>query len=341
LSAAASSAQEGPANTASLPPSASSTPRTTDALRFVSPLRTYTVFDPDPASSSSSDAAINAPRRKFFPRFRAGLAAERREREAIKDELQAELLSEAEGGDNSEGYGREWAAMEEAKDEVRRGAEEARVERAHDRAVAAYDRRSTGRAAIASLTPSGARAKADGKDLQFVGVINPGRVADKKVTWYARPKPATSKWSVRLVHVNRDAVLRDMFTAGKIDVFGSYINSGKKVLDRDGEPTLQPALEGKYTVRSRNWRNAWNFNPLHFFSDSSGMYWRERRLTPGIYTDGRAVYESAYRYRDGKNGMKPVGTLDGYLRSGNADKERVEEIKRRLREDGPDVVVED
>ena len=45
------------------------------------------------------------------------------------------------------------------------------------------------------------------------------------------------------------------------------------------------------------------------------MYWRERRLRPGLYTDGQAVYESSYRYSDGRNGMYRKSTLQQYLDS--------------------------
>ena len=88
-------------------------------------------------------------------------------------------------------------------------------------------------------------------------------------------------------------------------------------------------------------RNLWNFNPMHVFSDSSGMYWRERRLTPGLYTDGKFVYEAAYRYTDGKNGMKPVSNLESFLKSGTIKSEVKQDLLNRLKEDSPDVVVEE
>lgn len=88
-------------------------------------------------------------------------------------------------------------------------------------------------------------------------------------------------------------------------------------------------------------RNLWNFNPIHVFTDSSGMYWRERRLTPGLYTDGKVVYESAYRYTDGRAGMKPVSSLDAFLKSSTVKRDAKENLLRRLKEDSPDVVVEE
>ena len=88
-------------------------------------------------------------------------------------------------------------------------------------------------------------------------------------------------------------------------------------------------------------RNLWNFNPIHIFTDSSGMYWRERRLTPGLYTDGKVVYESAYRYTDGRAGMKPVSNLDAFLQSSTIKRDVKEDLLKRLKNDSPDVVVEE
>lgn len=88
-------------------------------------------------------------------------------------------------------------------------------------------------------------------------------------------------------------------------------------------------------------RNLWNFSPKHVFSDSSGMYWRERRLRPGMYTDGNMVYETSYRYRDGRNGMHRLSSFDKYLSSKAIDPSQKTNILRRLKEDAPDVVLEE
>jgi len=71
------------------------------------------------------------------------------------------------------------------------------------------------------------------------------------------------------------------------------------------------------------------------------MYWRERRLRPGLYTDGNTVYESSYRYRDGRNGMRRLSTFQKYLSSRSVDERQKSKILRRLREDAPDVVLEE
>ena len=88
-------------------------------------------------------------------------------------------------------------------------------------------------------------------------------------------------------------------------------------------------------------RNLWNVSPKRFFTDSSGMYWRERRLKPGLYTDGNTVYEATYRYRDGRNGMHRVSPLRTYLDSPAVDPKQKERILKKLAADAPDVVLEE
>jgi hypothetical protein len=102
---------------------------------------------------------------------------------------------------------------------------------------------------------------------------------------------------------------------------------------------LFPANQLTVTPTLRK-RNVWNFSPKHFFSDSSGAYWRERRLRPGMYTDGVNVYEASYRYRDGRNGMHRVSTLQQFLRSTSVDAQQKSRILKRLQEAEPDVVLE-
>ena len=70
------------------------------------------------------------------------------------------------------------------------------------------------------------------------------------------------------------------------------------------------------------------------------MYWRDRRLQPGLYTDGVSVYESSYRYSDGKNGMHRISGLQQYLGSKSVDPAKKEKITQRLKSDAPDVVLE-
>ena len=61
-----------------------------------------------------------------------------------------------------------------------------------------------------------------------------------------------------------------------------------------------------------------------------------------LYTDGRTVYESTYRYRDGRNGMKRLSTLEQFMLSENtnlSDKEK-QRIRNKLQTAAPDLVLE-
>ena len=81
-------------------------------------------------------------------------------------------------------------------------------------------------------------------------------MGEKKVKWYARRKPANSKWSVRLVHVDRDAIVRDMFVNGKVDIYSNYVNTGNTIVDKDQDGaeknSRMPVIEGKYAVKKRS-----------------------------------------------------------------------------------------
>ena len=68
------------------------------------------------------------------------------------------------------------------------------------------------------------------------------------------------------------------------------------------------------------------------------MYWRERRVRPGMYTDGQSVYESSYRYRDGRNGMHKVSSLQTYLQR---NKDNRQQLAEKLQKGTPDIVLED
>jgi hypothetical protein len=350
------------------PPSSpsSSGPTTSGApLRFASPLQCYTIFD----RSFSSSPDLVPPRRRFLPRFRAGLVAERAAREALAEEQRRGIVAhpydDDDDGDDGgiEGSGGEsgWAEASAGADERRRKVAEARVEAAHDAAVRVYDERVAAAASSPGRGVAAPAAPGDGGGFQFVGVVNDGRAAPRgndggasssPVTWYARRRPRGSKWNVRLVHVNRDAVLRDLFVRGRVDVFGRYVNEGtasssgatsSAAADDAGDDAAaaRPRVTARYAVRERSWRTLWNFSPRRALASSSGSFWRERRVTPGLYTDGSTVYESVYRYRDGKNGMKPVAKLGSFLSStGIGQEEKMRIVERLKGGDEPDLVVE-
>jgi hypothetical protein len=60
-----------------------------------------------------------------------------------------------------------------------------------------------------------------------------------------------------------------------------------------------------------------------------------------MYTDGSMVYESSYRYRDGRNGMHRLSSFDKYLSSKAIDQSQKAKILQRLKQDAPDVVLEE
>lgn len=313
-----------------------------EQLQFTSPIQSYTIFDK--SVLSSPDYASQ--RRKFLPRFRTGIMAERITKQEMMDE-QRRGIGLDEDTDVSSGS---WAEASAAADERKKKAKELRLESSFDAAVEDYDQRVSARRS-ASPGKSGTSAS----KYQFVGVVNDAVSGKGKVTWYARNKPRNSKWNVRLVHVNRDAVLKDMFVKGKIDIYGKYTNKGIDEAaafaaaetsggDAEGEteqPGMKPLIQGEYTVKERSWKTLWNFSPIRMFTTPSGSFWRERRISPGIYTDGADVYESVYRFRDGKNGLKRTAKLEKYLDSPSLSPEKKNMIIERLKGGGtPDIVIE-
>jgi len=296
----------------------------TKTLQFVSPLQSLTLFPKKDVSKHKT------PREEFLPKFKAGLAAEGGVRDTIARESGVY-------GDDDEDVGDGWETKSEEDDRRKVEVEEERAAGAFDKAAAVFD----------SSSLRGSDSDAAKSKYQFVGVVQPVSkgAGGKSVKWYAKKRPRGSKWNVRLVHVDRKAIVKDLFARGKVDIYGEYVNTGKSAVDpEDGENTSnlsKPLIEGRYTVKERSWRNLWNTSPKHIFTDSSGAFWRERRLKPGLYTDGRVVYESRYRYTDGKNGMKPIAMLDALLKSKSIKKKVKVNLLKRLKEDSPDVVVEE
>jgi hypothetical protein len=193
-------------------------------LRFASPLQSLTIPDSDTKDT------LETHRGRFLPRFRAGLKAETQARRALAAERNKELQTAASSGTD-------WAEQTAESERDRRARENSSVERAYDEAIAKFD----------TLKDKKSLKTNSGSPYQFVGVVKP--TSKKPVTWYARKKPVDAKWSVRLVHVNQDAVVKDMFNRGKVDVFANYKNTG--VID---EETKAPIITSKYEVRERSWK---------------------------------------------------------------------------------------
>jgi len=355
-------------------------------IRFASPLQSLTIPDPELFSDSKEDdkndtdneddkkngngissmsRILETPRKRFLPRFLVGLKAENKLRQGIA--IGQVKVPDSDGDDFT---GDDWVGKIKTTEERRKRQENKLVQDAHDSAVELFDDK--------QLSSSIKKFKKENSNqYQIVGVINSSSSRNKNnkkkkgitttgpISWYARPKPKNAKWSIRMIHVNKDAIIKDLFDRGKIDIFAKYTNSGRtstttdiekqrqiEAEDKEKEDTsssssggttqtktkegLVPIVTTKYEARERSWKTLWNFSPKHFFTDPSGSYWRERRLHSSdswwssdsfgssrsssggqLYTDGENVYESSYRYRDGRNGMHFVSTLSQFLVSSN------------------------
>jgi len=278
-------------------------------LRFASPLQALTIWD-------KAVAGVSTPRDAFLPKYKAGLQAEHDTREALQKRHEEFL-------EKQDKESKDWPKRAAAIERRRKTRDDALIEKAYDNAVKSFQEPKTGDVC----------APKDPNQFQFVGVVNKKNSA-KAITWYARKKPAEAKWSMRLVHVNQDAIIKDLFNQGKVDIVATYKNTGKS------EELKKPIINSQYDVKERSWRTLWNFSPKHFFTDPSGMYWRECRLRPGIYTDGKIVYESTYRYKDGRNGMYKLERLERFLKNKNIDVVEKRKITKRLKNEAPDVVLE-
>lgn len=181
-------------------------------LRIASPLQALTLWD-------HKDEKPSTPRQRFLPRFRAGLEAE------------AAVRKTSEGTTATTDGSSNWAQNAAARGARLWRQTEAKAEAAFDQAF---------EATTTTTLPS---SKSDNA-YQFVGVVDNQKV----VTWYARPKPVDSQWSVRLVHANKAAIVKDLFQRGQVDVFAKYRNEG---ID---EATKKLVVKGEYSVQERSWK---------------------------------------------------------------------------------------
>jgi len=223
-------------------------------IRFVSPLQSLTIPDPEcmdasvPAESAQ-EAALETPRRKFMERWKFGLKVEQTVREKL---AMGKLPSEDNNDDGKfDASGPNWVGNAKAAEEQRRAREASMIEKGYDSAMAQYDEK------LASIDASKAATKSPNPNkYQFVGLID-RKNSEKPISWHARPKPEGAKWSVRLVHVNKDAIIKDLFDQGKIDIFAKYTNTGKFKTKGSGEnakPTTIPIVTAKYEGRKRSWK---------------------------------------------------------------------------------------
>jgi hypothetical protein len=199
-------------------------------LQIVTPLQALTVPD-----GGGFDATELTRRQAFLERFQAGIEAEMK----VLDRKNNNYGATAAG---SSGLDFLMAEDKEA-----------------ERAFA------TATKAVASRQETRRKLKQNGDDgrqqqYQFVGVVQPvvessssstggdgGGGGPAIISWYARPKPKDARWSMRLVHVNREAVIKHLFDQGKVDIYGKY----QTVTDAT---TGERMVEAKYTVTPRSWR---------------------------------------------------------------------------------------
>mmetsp|Transcript_46317 Transcript_46317/g.68332 ORF Transcript_46317/g.68332 Transcript_46317/m.68332 type:complete len:364 (+) Transcript_46317:174-1265(+) len=318
-------------------------------MTFAPGLRTLTLHDDE---AEAAYIARNTPRAKFLKRLYAGLAAERPIRLQFKE--RREELAQAELDDDGRGGG----YLEEMEWRERLEIQRRRLKEEEERQCnAVFD--NAWKSVVDDPMPPKSKNYAEKKknQYQFVGVVSQPEGGDGSssgdseeavvmdglapkgtVKWYARKKPKNADWSVRMVHVDRAAIMHDLFLKQKIDVYGEYRNTGA-VDEETGKPLIEPV----YTARERSWKTLWNVNLKNVFLDRSGHKFRERRLLGGLYTDGAKVFENSYDYDNGRNGMKTISNnLKAFLARDDCPVDGVakEKLEKKLKTGGPDVVVE-
>jgi hypothetical protein len=204
-------------------------------LQIVTPLQALTIPD---GGGFEGDATELSRRQAFLERFQAGIEAEMK------------VLDRKNNGSTA-GSGLDFLMDKEA-------------ERAFATATQAVASRQETRRKLKKQNGDG-RQQQQQKQYQFVGVIQPVVESSSSsstaggsagggpaISWYARPKPKDARWSMRLVHVNREAVIKHLFDQGKVDIYGKY-----QTVTTDAATSTTGAerlVEAKYTVTPRSWR---------------------------------------------------------------------------------------
>ena len=196
-------------------------------LRFASPLQALTIWDKSVVGGLS-------PRDTFLLKYKAGLQAEQETREAL-NQRHEEFMNQ------QDKESKDWPKRAAAIERRRKIREEALIEKAYNEAINSME----------ATTPSTVCTPKDTNEYQFVGVVNKGSPA-KTITWYAKKKPTESRWSMRLVHVNKDSIIKDLFNRGKVDIVARYTNPGTC------EETKKRIIHSDYEVKERSWRCVWN-----------------------------------------------------------------------------------
>ncbi|GMI09809.1 hypothetical protein TrVE_jg7400 [Triparma verrucosa] len=168
---------------------------------------------------------------------------------------------------------------------------------------------------------------------QFCGLLNE---KTGSVKWYARKSPAKKTFKLRLISVDKRALLRDMLLQKKLDVDVQYKNTGRV----DGE-TGKFLVEPIYEPRGRNlWTVIKGCSDLGRVLRRPPASNRERRLRDGLYTDGSRVYSAGYDYSSGKNFMRNRGSLLEWCRTGKINSKEKNRLIEKVKTGTPDVVRE-
>lgn len=222
-------------------------------VQIASPLQSLTRWDPELKEMKRTRREL------FLLKFRAGLQAEVEERKKLLTQRDVQKAS------TTSYDGDDWAQKVALADKSKHRSNEQIVERAYDKAVEQAEKAFLleQQQKLSSL-----KQKKQEQKYQFVGIINPAvetwpfsklkkaNGAVPPITWYARKKPTSffSKnpqhhWTVRLVHVNRDIIVKDLYDQNRIDVYASYTNTGTI-----NPETKQPIVSCRYIIKKKSWR---------------------------------------------------------------------------------------
>jgi hypothetical protein len=266
-------------------------------IRFASPLQSLTIPDPDKNTvveavvdidekndedfllRSSSRRMLETPRTKFLPKFLTGLTAENQIREEIAaGQVKITDTDSSDDDDSFDVSGKDWVGKTKTAEAKRKRREDQVVEDAYDTAIASFEQeqeqqRLSSKKMMKKTTNS--------NKYQYVGVVGINNKKEKKkntspISWYARPKPKHSNWSVRLLHVNKDVIIKDLFDQGKIDIFAKYTNTGpgqhqqqqqsdnasvggggeegSRTATAKSSSQQAPVVTTKYEARERSWK---------------------------------------------------------------------------------------
>ena len=231
-------------------------------LHFDVPLKALTLKDKSPDSTL-------IPRKKFLINFRSGIAAERRARKEIAEEAKRLRRYEEEdagnidvASDNDFFESSKWAELSKEKYDTYKQDQRKTIADAFEKGFEESSNKLEKEAELAKEKQAKTFFPRESNTYQFVGVVQ----SNKKVKWYARPKATDATWSVRVLHVDKAAILRDLFVRGKIDVYGEYVNKGlpppspaptkkgKKGEEQEVVVPKVPVVEASYSVKERSWK---------------------------------------------------------------------------------------